>query len=98
VTLGYVCRVTPPRPGTHCLFNGRRLILQGAPERRHIKQALEGSLLFEPSSLTPSELRVDEYELWAGGLGQQTGAWKVATSQNACEFAAAALVPTPANT
>jgi hypothetical protein len=35
--------------------------------------ALEVGLLFEPRSLASSELRVDEYELWADGLGLHAG-------------------------
>jgi hypothetical protein len=36
-------------------------------------KALEVGLFFEPRSLASSELRVDEYELWADGLGLHAG-------------------------
>jgi hypothetical protein len=36
-------------------------------------KALEVSLFFEPRSLASSELRIDEYELWADGLGLHAG-------------------------
>ena len=36
-------------------------------------KALEVGLFFEPRSLASSELRIDEYELWADGLGLHAG-------------------------
>ena len=47
------------------------LNLQRLSKRSNVEHLLEISLLFEPSPLTTSELRIDEYELWADGLGQQ---------------------------
>jgi hypothetical protein len=70
--LGEGCCVTPRRAPRN-LFNRRWQILQCAPERRHVEHAPEVGLLFEPRSLASSELRVDEYELWADGLGLHAG-------------------------
>jgi hypothetical protein len=36
-------------------------------------KTLEVGLFFEPRSLASSELRIDEYELWADGLGLHAG-------------------------
>ena len=36
-------------------------------------KAPEVGLFFEPRSLASSELRIDEYELWADGLGLHAG-------------------------
>jgi hypothetical protein len=36
-------------------------------------KALEVGLFFEPRSLASSELRIDEYELWADGLRLHAG-------------------------
>jgi hypothetical protein len=44
-------------------------------------KALEVSLFFEPRSLASSELRIDEYELWAYGLRLHAGT-KVAASDD----------------
>ena len=62
--------IPPLRPATHGLCNGR-LSFRRAPERSDVEHASEVGLLFEPCSLTSSELRVDQYELWADGLGLQ---------------------------
>ena len=62
--------IPPLRPATHGLCDGR-LTFRHAPERSDFAHALEVGLLFEPCSLTSSELRVDQYELWADGLGLQ---------------------------
>jgi hypothetical protein len=61
--------VAPPRSAVPYLVSWERLDLQGASERRNVKHLLQVGLLLEPRSLTPSELRVDQYELWADGLG-----------------------------
>jgi len=55
---GEGCCVTP-RPAARKVFDRRRQILQCTPERRHVEHALEVGLLFEPSSLASSELRID---------------------------------------
>jgi hypothetical protein len=47
--------------------------LHSSPESRDVKHASEVGLFFEPSSLTSSELRVDQDELWADGLGHAEG-------------------------
>jgi hypothetical protein len=61
--------VTPSRPWRQGLLNEReQLTLRRSGERRGLEHALEVSLLFEPCSLTSSELGIDEYQLWADGL------------------------------
>ncbi len=69
-TLGKGRCITPLPPATYRLCHGR-LTFRGAPESGDVEHALEVGLLFEPCSLTSSELRVDQYELWADGLRLQ---------------------------
>ena len=55
--------------GSRNCFLRRRLNLHSSPEAGDVKHASEVGLFFEPSSLASSELRVDQDELWADGLG-----------------------------
>jgi hypothetical protein len=62
--------VSPWRPGIHGRGDGWRAFRR-SPESGDVEHAFEVGLLFEPCSLTSSELRVDQYELWADGLRLQ---------------------------
>jgi hypothetical protein len=55
------------------LIDGWRQTVQRAPEGGDVEHALEVGRLFKPCSLTTSELRIDEYELWADGLRLHDG-------------------------
>jgi hypothetical protein len=59
------------------LLNRRLLHLQRSSKRSNVEYFLEVSLFFETCPLTSSELRIDEYELWAYGLGQQTNLFEI---------------------
>ena len=56
----------PPWPELGPVLNDCRLLLERVPNR-DVSNALEVSLLFEARSLSPGELRINEYELWADG-------------------------------
>jgi hypothetical protein len=51
--------ITPRRATRNLFFNRRWQIHQHSPERHRVMKALEVGLLFEPSSLSSSELRID---------------------------------------
>ena len=63
--------ITSRRPPLIDVFEIGSLDLQRLSERSNVEQFLEKNLLFEPRALASSELGIDEYELWADGLGDQ---------------------------
>jgi hypothetical protein len=63
--------IPPLRPAMHGLCHERLTFFRRTRESRDVEHTLEVGLLFEPCSLTSSELRVRQFELWADRLGLQ---------------------------
>ena len=68
---GEIGNIAPHRLRRRRVVGLRRLGLDGAAKRRDPRHRLEPGSFDETSALAPSELRIDEYELWADRLGLQ---------------------------